>query len=35
MTFAELPAEIKNRISHRGRALAGLPDVLARLIESR
>jgi XTP/dITP diphosphohydrolase len=31
-TFAELPPAIKNRISHRGRAFAGLPEVLRRLI---
>lgn len=29
-TFAELPAEYKNRFSHRGRALAGLADHLQR-----
>lgn len=27
-TFAELPAEYKNRFSHRGRALAGLVELL-------
>jgi XTP/dITP diphosphohydrolase len=31
MTFAELPPETKNRISHRGRALAGLAGVLRRI----
>jgi len=29
-TFAELPAEVKNRISHRGRALAQLVEHLRR-----
>ena len=29
-TFAELPAESKNRFSHRGRALAGLVDHLRK-----
>lgn len=29
-TFAELPADYKNRFSHRGRALAGLLDHLGR-----
>lgn len=27
-TFAELPADVKNRLSHRGRALAGLVEYL-------
>ena len=27
-TFAELPAEVKNSISHRGRALAKLVEIL-------
>jgi len=31
MTMAQLPAEVKNRISHRARALAGLRDSLAAL----
>ena len=31
LTFAELPVEIKNRISHRGRALAEARDFLSRL----
>jgi len=30
-TFGELPAEVKNRISHRGRALRGFAAVLAKL----
>lgn len=30
LTFAELPAEVKNQISHRGRALAQLVSHLAR-----
>lgn len=29
-TFAELPPEEKNRISHRGRALAAVRDILAK-----
>src|SRR4029077_4195478 len=29
-TFAELPAETKNRISHRARAIASLREYLAR-----
>jgi XTP/dITP diphosphohydrolase len=33
-TFAELPAQVKNRISHRGRALEGIRPVLEKL-ESR
>lgn len=32
LTFAELPAEAKNRISHRGRALAGLPGLVRRVL---
>ena len=35
LTFAELPAAIKNRVSHRGRAFAGLPAVLERVIAGR
>jgi XTP/dITP diphosphohydrolase len=30
-TFAQLPPEVKHRISHRGRALAAAADILARL----
>ena len=30
-TFGELPAEVKNRISHRGRAIRGFAAVLANL----
>jgi len=33
-TFAELPPEVKNRVSHRARALAKIKDVLANLPES-
>ncbi len=32
-TFAEIPLETKNRISHRAMALAGVKKVLARLAE--
>ncbi len=32
-TFAEIPLEQKNRISHRGLALAGAKKILARLLE--
>jgi XTP/dITP diphosphohydrolase len=31
-TFAELPPEVKNQVSHRGRALAKLKEVLASLL---
>jgi len=31
-TFAELDMETKNRISHRGRALAGAVDILCQLV---
>ncbi|RPF46974.1 XTP/dITP diphosphohydrolase [Thermodesulfitimonas autotrophica] len=31
-TFAELPPEVKNQVSHRGRALAKLKEVLATLL---
>ena len=31
-TFAQLPAQTKNRISHRGKALAGARDFLKRLL---
>jgi XTP/dITP diphosphohydrolase len=34
-TFAELPAEYKNRFSHRGRALAGLVAHLTRRADGR
>jgi XTP/dITP diphosphohydrolase len=34
LTFAELPVEIKNEISHRGRALAGAREFLSRLTGS-
>jgi XTP/dITP diphosphohydrolase len=33
LTFAELPAESKNRISHRARALQGIRPVLEKLTE--
>lgn len=33
-SMAELPPDIKNRISHRGRAAAQLPDLLVRLQQS-
>ncbi|MBM4033834.1 MAG: RdgB/HAM1 family non-canonical purine NTP pyrophosphatase [Planctomycetes bacterium] len=32
LTFAELPMEAKNRVSHRGRAVAALADRLAELL---
>jgi len=32
-TFAEIPMEVKNRVSHRARALEGAKKVLARLVE--
>ncbi len=32
MTFGELPEGIKNAISHRGRALAAVRDVLETLL---
>ena len=34
MTFAEASAELKNEVSHRGRALRDLPNVLERIIRS-
>ena len=34
-TFGELPAEVKNRISHRGRALRRFQEALGRLREKR
>ncbi len=33
MTAAEMPPELKNRISHRGRALAGFRHLLERYLE--
>ena len=33
-TLAEIPAEVKNRISHRARALAEVKEVLARVLGS-
>jgi XTP/dITP diphosphohydrolase len=33
MTFAELPADVKNQISHRARALAGAREYLSRLTD--
>ncbi|MBC7238853.1 MAG: non-canonical purine NTP pyrophosphatase, partial [Chloroflexi bacterium] len=33
-TMAELPAEVKNRISHRARASQGIRRVLERLLAS-
>ena len=30
-TFAEIPLDVKNRVSHRGRALEGAKKILARL----
>lgn len=32
-TFAELDMETKNRVSHRGRALAGAVDILSQLVK--
>ena len=34
LTFAQLPAEIKNKISHRARALASTREFLVGLVES-
>lgn len=34
-TFAELPPEVKNQVSHRGRALAKIKEILAELLQKR
>jgi XTP/dITP diphosphohydrolase len=33
MTFADMLTDEKNRLSHRGRAVAGLPEALEKLME--
>lgn len=33
-TFAELPPEVKNRVSHRAKAMAKMKEILANLLQS-